>query len=107
MCLINVHYRFRAFAYELAADGNHNITVLSTDIEKKPPKNVHYIHIEGIYEILYGKDGEAPNFNITELVMKDSSHYEDLQLFSEFCDTACECKCLDTTTSLLCFYLHI
>lgn len=33
----------------LAARG-HNITVLSADIDPKPPANVTYLHMEGVYE---------------------------------------------------------
>lgn len=32
----------------LAARG-HNVTVISVDRDKNPPKNVHYIYLEGIY----------------------------------------------------------
>lgn len=76
--------------YGLAKQNDHNITVLSTDIESNPPANVHYIHLDGIYEKLYGKKDVVAQFNVTELVMNDLSHYEDLKLFSEFCGVVCE-----------------
>lgn len=44
--------RSSAISNELAARG-HNVTILSADREKIPPKNVHYIHIEGLYGDLY------------------------------------------------------
>lgn len=44
--------RNKAFANELAARG-HNVTIISPDEEKNPPKNTHYIHIEGLYSDLY------------------------------------------------------
>lgn len=36
----------------MAAHG-HNITILTPDIDKKPPKNVHYIYLNGLYNELY------------------------------------------------------
>ena len=36
----------------LAAKG-HNVTVLSTDVDPKAPKNVHYVHLEGVYDFMY------------------------------------------------------
>lgn len=36
----------------MAAHG-HNITILTPDIDKKPPTNVHYIYLNGAYHELY------------------------------------------------------
>lgn len=36
----------------LAAKG-HNLTILSVDFDPNPPKNVHYIHMEGTYDYMY------------------------------------------------------
>lgn len=36
----------------LAAQG-HNITVLSVNEDPTPPKNVHYILLEGVYDFMY------------------------------------------------------
>lgn len=41
--------------------------------------------------MLYNQDDEAANFNLTEIVMKHTSHYEDLQMYADFCNVACEC----------------
>lgn len=41
-------YRNIALANGLAARG-HNITIISPDIDKNPPKGVHHIYLEGIY----------------------------------------------------------
>lgn len=38
----------------LATHG-HNMTVLSPDKDKNPPKGVHYIHLEGLYNEKYNK----------------------------------------------------
>ncbi|XP_062550934.1 UDP-glucosyltransferase 2-like [Armigeres subalbatus] len=46
----------------LAARG-HNVTVVSPDVEKKPPKNVTYIHLENIYDEMYNSsDRILPDF---------------------------------------------
>lgn len=45
-------HRNSALANGLAARG-HNVTVVSPDIDKNPPKGVHYIHLEGIYSDEY------------------------------------------------------
>lgn len=37
-------------ANRLAANG-HNVTITSTDFEAKPQNNVHFIHLEGVYEL--------------------------------------------------------
>lgn len=44
--------RSTSISNELAARG-HNVTVLSADREKVPPKNVHYILLNGLYNDLY------------------------------------------------------
>lgn len=41
-----------ALVNALAAKG-HNLTILSVDNDPKPPKNVHYIHMEGVYDYMY------------------------------------------------------
>lgn len=35
------------------AENGHNITVLSVDTDPDPPKNIHYIHMEGVYDYMY------------------------------------------------------
>lgn len=35
------------------AQAGHNLTILSADVEKNQPDNVHYIHLEEIYPTLY------------------------------------------------------
>lgn len=44
--------RNSALVNGLAAKG-HNVTILSMDIDSNPPKNVHYIHMEGVYDYMY------------------------------------------------------
>lgn len=47
--------RGSALINTLAARG-HNITVLSVDVDRDPPSNVHYIHLEGIYEHFFNEE---------------------------------------------------
>lgn len=37
------------------AEKGHNVTVLSTDVDEKAPDNVHYIHMEGVYDYIYNE----------------------------------------------------
>lgn len=48
----NTFRRNSALANGLAARG-HNVTLLSPDVDKYPPKGVHYIHLEGLYSVEY------------------------------------------------------
>lgn len=41
----------------LAARG-HNVTAVSGDIDKEPTPNLHYIHLEKMYDTLYAAGGE-------------------------------------------------
>lgn len=50
----------------MAARG-HNITYVTPDLDKNPPPNVQYIHIDGVYEFMY-KDG----LNLAELYKESS-----------------------------------
>lgn len=45
-------FRNSALVNALAEKG-HNVTVLSVDTDPDPPKNVHYIHMEGVYDYMY------------------------------------------------------
>lgn len=47
--LIVLNCRNRVLVNGLAAHG-HNVTVISVDRDAKPPKGVHYIYLEGIYD---------------------------------------------------------
>lgn len=50
--LIFIWPRNSALVNALAKNG-HNVTVLSVDKDPNPPKNVHYIHMEGVYDYMY------------------------------------------------------
>uniref|UniRef100_A0A182YPK7 Uncharacterized protein n=1 Tax=Anopheles stephensi TaxID=30069 RepID=A0A182YPK7_ANOST len=57
LCLMGVaspshHIWNRAIMDGLARQG-HNLTILSADVERNQPSNVHYVHLEEIYPTLY------------------------------------------------------
>lgn len=67
----------------LAAKG-HNITVLSTEIDKNPPPNVHYIYMEGVFEYLHQlHEGTLVN-------MVHSSMWDSLRLVADYSIGVCE-----------------
>uniref|UniRef100_A0A1B0CI66 Putative udp-glucoronosyl and udp-glucosyl transferase n=1 Tax=Lutzomyia longipalpis TaxID=7200 RepID=A0A1B0CI66_LUTLO len=51
------HVWMKTLIYALAERG-HNITSISVDIEENPPKNVHYLHLDRVYEVLYDGSGD-------------------------------------------------
>lgn len=71
----------------LAEKSNHNVTVLSPNRDKKPPKNVHYIYMENVYEQLYGDD---PKFNLME--MPDLTPFQEIDVFVDFFKEICSCE---------------
>uniref|UniRef100_A0A182PSE2 UDP-glucuronosyltransferase n=1 Tax=Anopheles epiroticus TaxID=199890 RepID=A0A182PSE2_9DIPT len=83
LCLMGVaspshHIWNRAIMDALARQG-HNMTILSADVEKNQPKNVHYVHLEEIYPTLYsGPDSidlmEMANENLFKSII---SFYRD------------------------------
>lgn len=78
----------------IAADGRHNITVLSVDIDKKPPTNVHYILMENVYTITYGiEEGkEAPAIDLIGLARNSQTTSEELSMYGDWCYVQCEGK---------------
>lgn len=59
-------YRNSALADGLAARG-HNVTFIAPDIVKDPPKGVHQIYLEGVYNDEY-RALQKGLFNVTELM---------------------------------------
>lgn len=39
---------------EALADKGYNITALSVDVDPEPHTNLHYIHLDGTYQAIYG-----------------------------------------------------
>lgn len=58
------HYWNSQIAKELALKG-YNVTFLSVDSGKSEIKNLHLIHIEGVYEVLFGEE----KFDLLEMAM--------------------------------------
>lgn len=69
---------------QLAANG-HNVTVLSVNVDRDPPKNVTYIHLEETYNVLYG------NTNVFNNIMERSKDNPFQAVISayKFCTLAC------------------
>ncbi|XP_053686683.1 UDP-glucosyltransferase 2-like [Sabethes cyaneus] len=75
----------RALMYGLAAKG-HNVTALSVDVELKPPPNVTFIKVEGVYEAFHENNTELTDF----LSMTDINPFSMLYLFSDYVTHGCE-----------------
>lgn len=60
----------------------HNITVLSPDQEKNPPKNAHYILLEGLYNEAYNDLIKAlVNSEFDESPLTASIHFQDYMAY--------------------------
>lgn len=68
----------RALINGLAALG-HNVTVASADVDPKPPKNVHYYHLDEAYPLL------EKTFAIAE---EDDSVIGGIKLIYDWCHVA-------------------
>uniref|UniRef100_A0A182P4R4 UDP-glucuronosyltransferase n=1 Tax=Anopheles epiroticus TaxID=199890 RepID=A0A182P4R4_9DIPT len=81
------HYIWlRPLMYEMGRRG-HNVTVLSADIEKKPPANVTYIHLENFYSTMYNTSMKQ---KLKFFDMANESPTKMLRLFDEFGLDLCE-----------------
>lgn len=61
----------------LAANG-HNVTVLSVDIDRQPPANVHYILMEDMYPFMFSEDDRKSMFLHTDVhsgIWSQVEHY--------------------------------
>lgn len=73
-----------AIVNALAANG-HNVTYVSPNLEKNPPKNVHYIHMAELYNEAYHKFVEG-------LLNDDSPHGSPIMqpnLFTQYTLQTC------------------
>ncbi|XP_063704645.1 UDP-glucosyltransferase 2-like [Culicoides brevitarsis] len=68
----------RNIYYALAAKG-HNVTVLSPDVDSEVTKNVHYLHMNGIYEAFYNGTDAVDLLNMAQL-----SPFENIDEFYGF-----------------------
>nr|XP_019557270.2 UDP-glucuronosyltransferase 2B15-like [Aedes albopictus] len=89
LCLFGVaspshHIWNRAIAHELASKG-HNVTIISADVEKNTPQNVHYVELEQTYPELYS----GPH-NIDLLEMANENVFKSIvSFYNEFIITEC------------------
>jgi len=67
------------------ASKGHNMTILSPDIEKNQPSNIHYIHLENVYAHMYN-GSEALDLNS----LVDEGILEGIKTFYKFSIYACE-----------------
>uniref|UniRef100_A0A182NTM0 Uncharacterized protein n=1 Tax=Anopheles dirus TaxID=7168 RepID=A0A182NTM0_9DIPT len=80
------HYIWlRPLMYEMGRRG-HNVTVLSADIEKKPPANVTYIHLENFYSTMYNTTMRE---KLDFFKMASESPTKMLRLLDEFGNELC------------------
>lgn len=84
---MEIFFRFRnlPLIYGLAEKG-HNVTALSLDVEKNAPENVHFIHMEGVYDNILNDSSSAQSdfFGMGKI-----SPFGMLFEFDEFCISCC------------------
>ncbi|XP_059612716.1 uncharacterized protein LOC132259181 [Phlebotomus argentipes] len=79
------HIWIRTITTALAAAG-HNVTSLSTDIEEKTPENLHYLHLDKIYDVLYNPEDEDFEMEMDFFEMGEMNPYIQLIMFYSFQD---------------------
>lgn len=60
------HHIFNRVLVLALAEKGHNVTFLSADVTKKDVPNVHYVHLEKVYEIFY-KDSANDILSLADL----------------------------------------
>lgn len=55
------------------AERGHNVTVLSTNVDPRPPHNVTYVHMEGVYDLFY-KEHDTNLVHLHNETATDSIH---------------------------------
>jgi glucuronosyltransferase len=78
------HIYNRVLVLGLAAKG-HNVTFVSVDTVEKVTPNVHYIHLEKVYEIYFGG---ADSFNVLEFA--GQTEFESIVEMSDVFTVVCE-----------------
>lgn len=69
----------------VAASKNHNLTIVSADIDGKTLPNMHYIHLENIYDIVYD-----PNENFDMLEYAHAGAIEVITGYGDIMVGACK-----------------
>jgi glucuronosyltransferase len=71
---------------EAVAEKGHNLTIVSCDVEKKSPANMHYIHLENMYSFLY--NGSSDPLDL--IAMANGGPIDELFDYYKFGTVACE-----------------
>lgn len=77
------HIWIRTLATALAERG-HNITSLSTDIEEHTPDNLHYLHLDKVYDVMYNEEDEDFEQAWDFFEMGNINPYLQLLIFMDF-----------------------
>lgn len=83
--IVNISIRLSRVTNALALKG-YNVTVLSADIERKPVKNLHYLHLDKVYDRLYNDKDFLVNF----IEIGKLNPWFFLGKLYEFCWATCE-----------------
>lgn len=70
----------------IAANKEHNITVVSLQVDQAPPDNIHYILLENVYETIYNVSA------VTDWVavgLKPISVFKEVDQCTEYCVLNC------------------
>lgn len=67
------------------AERGYNVTSLSADIDKVPTPNLHYLHLEAVYDRLYNTELEIDYFSIG-----NKSPWAMIKLTLDFSHLICE-----------------
>jgi glucuronosyltransferase len=66
------------------AEKGHNLTVLTTYLDPKPPPNVHYIHLESVHDYIYKEE------EIDIIAMAYSTPLDGIDIFYSVSIGMCE-----------------
>ncbi|XP_055702672.1 UDP-glycosyltransferase UGT5-like [Phlebotomus papatasi] len=77
------HIWIRTLSTALAERG-HNITSLSTDIEEHTPENLHYLHLDKVYDVMYNQEDEDFGQEWDFFEMGKINSYLQLLIFMDF-----------------------
>ncbi|XP_059612714.1 uncharacterized protein LOC132259179 [Phlebotomus argentipes] len=78
------HIWIRTLMHALV-DKGHNVTSLSADIDTNPPKNLHYLHLDKVYETIYDDSSEDHSQDIDFLEMGKMNPYLAYHMFMSYC----------------------
>ncbi|GAB0099858.1 UDP-glucuronosyltransferase [Sergentomyia squamirostris] len=78
------HIWFRTLLTALAERG-HNVTSISADAEKKPIPNLHFIHMEKVYDVLYDVSNADHGEDMDFFSMGDLNPFSQYYIFHDYC----------------------